>query len=92
MDTLDWLDTNGKNLIIVSGDYGMVLQRHLSMIKKQHCLYASGIYDRPEDSGILIEDTREGFTFQNSNYQIVKILNLSKIFFLKKLKNMKIIT
>ena len=63
LDTLDWLDTNGKNLIIVSGDYGIGTSKTFCEYDKKNNIVfiASGIYDRPEDSGILIEDTREGF-------------------------------
>lgn len=63
LDTLDWLETNGKNVIIVSGDYGIGTSKTFCEYnqKKNILFIASGIYDRPEDSGLIIEDTRDGF-------------------------------
>lgn len=63
LDTLDWLETNGKNVIIVSGDYGIGISKTFCEYdqKKNILFIASGIYDRPEDLGLIIEDTRDGF-------------------------------
>ena len=63
LDTLDWLEINGKNVIIVSGDYGIGISKTFCEYdqRKNILFIASGIYDRVEDSSLLIEDTREGF-------------------------------
>ena len=51
-----------KNIIIISGDYGRSVPETLcEHDKSENILYiASGIYDNPEDRGLLITDTVDG--------------------------------
>jgi len=58
-DAHKWLKTSNKNVIVISGDYGRSApETFCEYDKSDNILYiASGIYDSPEDRGLLITDT-----------------------------------
>jgi predicted phosphodiesterase len=58
-DAHKWLKTSNKNVIVISGDYGVeVPETFCEYDKLNNILYiASGISDNPEDRGLLITDT-----------------------------------
>ena len=62
-DTLDWLDQGGKNIIVISGDYGgNVSETFCEYNPQTNILFiASGIYDKEEDRIIQIIESSNGF-------------------------------
>ncbi len=66
-NSLDWINLNGKKLIVISGDYGGMGQDSYCKIKDNKIFIANGIGDLETDTYIEIIYNDEGFRLRKIN-------------------------